>query len=45
MTFILNFDLDLESLPKVKIFEAYQLRKTVKGEGEVNQNIKFKMSM
>ena len=27
-------DLDLESSPKVKIFETYKLRKTLKGEGE-----------
>ena len=34
MTFTLNFDLDLEKLAKVNIFETYQLRKTVKGAGE-----------
>ena len=34
MTLTLTFDLDLEKLAKVKIFETYQLRKTVKGEGE-----------
>ena len=32
MTLTLTFDLD--KFAKVKIFETYQLRKTVKGEGE-----------
>ena len=31
----------LKSLPKVKIFETHKLRKTVKGEVKVNQNVKL----
>ena len=35
--------LSLKSLPKVKIFETYQLRKIVKGEDESQfQNVKVK---
>ena len=42
-----KYDLDLEKFPKVKIFETYRLKKTVKGEGESQpkcqiQNFKVK---
>ena len=50
MTLILTFDLDLEKFLKVKIFEAYKLKKTVKVEGESKprcqiQNFKVKVQV
>ena len=47
-----DFDLalTLKSLPRVKIFETFQLRKTVKGEGEIQpecqiQNVKVEQKV